>query len=306
MQERFPFFKGMTPILPTVLTPAGEPDLDAQAKLVEYALSCGAVAIGHMGGASEYHKIDGGDRDLLLRSLVKQVAGRAKVFVGTTDVARKTALRQAEEAADQGADLIMVCSPIIGTLSKDQLLSYYIDVGKASSLPIILQDTGASTGVYSADFILEACDKVPSIGYVKSEGINCLPKSKTLTKTLGNSVQVIGGNGGYAMPTLLRLGVTAFMTGTECVDVHDDTIQAFFAGDSDLADSLYYETILSYLYFYVYNTRFFLKYMLVRRGVLSQVNPVWPDEGGDPDPFIIAEMDRTLENINRIRNKKIL
>ncbi len=51
MQPRYPFFKGMMPILPTLLTASGEPDLEAQGRLVEYVLACGAVAIGHMGGA---------------------------------------------------------------------------------------------------------------------------------------------------------------------------------------------------------------------------------------------------------------
>lgn len=306
MQSRYPFFKGMTPILPTVFTPSGEPDLEAQARLVEYVLSCGAVAIGHMGGASEYYKIDACDRDEILRALSKQVAGRVPIFVGTTDIARKTALRQAEEAKDQGADLIMVCSPIMGTLSRAELMRYYEDVSHATDLPIILQDTGASSGHYSADFILEACEKIPTIGYVKSEGVNCLPKTKILVEKLGRSVQVIGGSGGYAMPTLLRLGITAFMTGTECTDVHNDVIQAFFEGNAEKADELYYTTILSYLYFFTMNSRFFLKYILKRRGILSDVTMIFPDDLGTPDPFIISEMDRTLENINRLRGKDVL
>ncbi len=228
------------------------------------------------------------------------------IFVGTTDIARKTALRQAEEAKDQGASLIMVCSPVMGTLSRAELMRYYEDVGRATDLPIIVQDTGASSSHYTADFILEVSDRVPNVGYVKSEGSNCLPKTKALAEKLNGAVQIIGGSGGYAMPTLLRLGVTAFMTGTECTDVHNDVIQAYFAGDADKADELYYKTILSYLYFFTLNNRYFLKYMLKRRGIVDEVHMVFPDDVGVPDPFIIAEMDRTLDNINRYRGKNVL
>jgi 2-keto-3-deoxy-L-arabinonate dehydratase len=306
MAKRYPFFKGMTPILPTVIDENGDPDLKAQGRIVEYVLSCGAVAIGHMAGASEYYKVSEYDRDTIIRSLTEQVAGRVPVFIGTTDVARKTALKQAEQAEAQGASLIMVCSPITGAMSRDDLMKYYEDVGKASSLPMILQDTGASSGLYSADFIEEACERVPTLGYVKSEGINCLPKAKKLIADIGDRVQIIGGNGGYAMPTLLRLGVTAFMTGTECTDVHNDVIQAYFAGDEKKADMLYHMTIMPYLYFFSHANRYFLKYMLKRRGIIDNVYLPFPDEKGVPDPFIIDEMDRTLDRINEFRCKKVL
>lgn len=306
MSARYPFFKGMMPILPSVLHEDGSPDLEAQGRLVEYVISCGAVAVGHMAGASEYYKISEYDRGPMIRALADQVGGRVPVFIGTTDVARKTALRQAEEAADQGADLIMVCSPIVGNMSENDLLRYYEDVGKATELPVIMQDTGASSGKYSADFMLRAIDRVPNIGYVKAEGVNCLPKAKRLIETLDGEVQVIGGSGGFEMPTLLRLGVTAFMTGTECVDVHDDCIRTFFAGEEEKAEQLYHLTILSYLRFFTVESRFALKHMLCRRGVLDNTVLPFPVEAAEPDPFLVAELDRTLDRINAIRGKKVL
>ncbi|MBQ5972777.1 MAG: dihydrodipicolinate synthase family protein [Oscillospiraceae bacterium] len=306
MSARYPFFKGMMPILPSVLREDGTPDLEAQGRLVEYVLSCGAVAIGHMAGASEYYKISEYDRDPMLRALARQVNGRVPIFVGTTDIARRTAIRQAEEAADQGADLIMVCSPVVGSMSEADLLRYYEDVGRATSLPVILQDTGASAARYTADFILRAADRVPNIGYVKAEGVNALPKTKRLAAEFGGDVQIIGGSAGFEMPTLLRLGITAFMTGTECTDVHNDCIQAYFAGDEPRADELYQRTILPYLRFFTMASRFSLKHMLCRRGVLTNTVLPFPVEEQTPDPFIVAELDRTLDRINEYRGKKVL
>ena len=69
MRQNFRHFRGMMPILPTVITEDGKPDLKAQERLVEYLLDCGAVAIGHMGAASEYYKISEYDREPILRSL---------------------------------------------------------------------------------------------------------------------------------------------------------------------------------------------------------------------------------------------
>jgi hypothetical protein len=46
--------------------------------------------------------------------------------------------------------------------------------------------------------------------------------------------------------------------------------------------------------------------MLKRRGILDNVYLPFPDEGGEPDPFVIAELDRTLDRINELRGKKVL
>ena len=306
MRKQYPHFKGMMPILPTFVDAFGEPDLKAQGRVVEYLIDSGAVAIGHMGGASEYAKVSEYDRDPILRTLSEQVAGRVPIFIGTTDYTRKTSLKRAEAARDQGASMIMVCSPPAGVLTRADLIRYYEDVGKATDLPIIVQDTGASYAHYTADTLLEIHERGETGGYNKLDGIDCLPKTPRLREAFGDGVQIIGGSAGYAMPTMLRLGITAFMTGTECADVHNDVIQTYFAGDEKKADMLYHMTVLSYLYFYNQNSRYFLKYMLKRRGLIDAVYLPCPNENGEPDPFIIAELDRTLDRINDLRGKNVL
>lgn len=307
MNNRYPHIKGMMPILPTFVDKDGEPDLPAQGRVVEYLLASGAKAIGHMAGASEYVKVSEYDRDAYLYGLAEQVNGRVPIFVGTTDGTHKTSLKRAEAAKAQGASMIMVCSPATGALTHDDLVKYYTEVGQVTDLPIIVQDTGPSGGQYTAETIEEIADRVPTVGYVKSEGSNWVPKCKKLVEFFGDSgVQVIGGAAGYFMPTLLRLGITAFMTGTEATDVHNDVIQAYFAGDAEKADLLYYTTILSYLNVYNQNNRYFLKYMLKRRGLLDEVYLPFPNENGVPDPFVLAEMDRTLDHINKLRGKNVM
>ncbi|MBQ1222994.1 MAG: hypothetical protein IIX84_01780 [Oscillospiraceae bacterium] len=108
------------------------------------------------------------------------------------------------------------------------------------------------------------------------------------------------------MPTLLRMGITAFMTGTEALDVHNDCIQAYFVGNEEEADRLYHMTILSYLRFFTLSGRYNLKYMLCRRGVLENTVLPFPIEEGTPDPFILEQLDRTLDRINKLRGKDIL
>lgn len=306
MRQNFRHFRGMMPILPTVITEDGKPDLKAQERLVEYLLDCGAVAIGHMGAASEYYKISEYDREPILRSLIEQVNGRVPVFVGPADISWNTSMKRAEDAYKYGADMLMVCSPVSGQAQRDELISYYEEIGRRTPLPIIVQDTGASSSLYTAEFVAELYERVETVGYVKAEGQGWFTKSVKLIRTLGDRVQVIGGNGGNGMFPLLRAGITAFMTGTECLDVHRDVVEAYLAGDIDRALRLYHTTMLAYLPLFNEKWHYYLNYMLMRRGVLDSVVLPFPNSDGTPAPEQTAELDWALDRINDLRGSKIL
>ena len=95
MEKRYPEFRGMMPIMPTTVTPDGEVDLAAQARIVDYLLDCGAVAIGHMGGASEYFKVAEDDRGPIIQTVVERVNQRVPIFVGVTAMSMKQTLKNA-------------------------------------------------------------------------------------------------------------------------------------------------------------------------------------------------------------------
>ena len=90
-----PPFKGMMPILPTAIRESGELDEVSERRLVQYCLQCGAVAIGHLGGASEFYKVANDDRARLIKIIVDEVAGRVPVFIGVTAPATRAAVQNA-------------------------------------------------------------------------------------------------------------------------------------------------------------------------------------------------------------------
>ncbi|MBR5519680.1 MAG: dihydrodipicolinate synthase family protein [Clostridia bacterium] len=299
MEKRYPEFRGMMPIMPTTVTPDGEVDLAAQVRIVDYLLDCGAVAIGHMGGASEYFKVAEDDRGPIIQTVVERVKKRVPIFVGVTAMSMKQTLKNAREAYALGADLLMVCSPVMGVMKRAELLKFYEAIAAETPLPIIVQDTGASSGVYSGEFMAELAEKIPTIGYAKAEGGGFLRKTVDLQRLTDGAIQVIGGAGGSHMLALLRQNVTAFMTGTEALDLHGAVVQAFLEGDEDKATDLYYTTVLPYLSIYNTNGRHLLKYMLVKRGILENDTLLFPYDTAPTDPLMLAELDIVLDRIAR-------
>lgn len=264
-----PPFRGMMPILPTAIQESGDLDEASQRRLVQYCLKCGAVAIGHLGGASEFQKVADPDRRRSIEIVVDEVAGRVPVFIGATAPATRAAVNYAREAEALGANMLMVAVPYVFTPTKAEVYDYYKAISDACSLPIIVQDTPASDSLLSVDMICRMYDEIEHVHYVKAEGKDFLSKSAELMHCTGGKMGVIGGAGGRHMIHLLRIGVTSFMTGTEALDLHAAVVRAYLNGDEETAARLYYERLLPYLMFYSEHNRELLKYMLWRRGVID-------------------------------------
>lgn len=117
-------FLGMMPILPTAILPDGTLDEKSQRRLVRYGLQSGAVAIGHFGFASEFHKISDTDRRQLIKIIVDETAGRVPVFIGVTAQGFGISINYAKEAEQLGADIIMAALPLINLPDSEAAFSF--------------------------------------------------------------------------------------------------------------------------------------------------------------------------------------
>ena len=292
-------FRGIMPIMPTAINPDGELDLASQRRLVDYCIENNAVAVGHFGGASEYHKISVDQRQPLLEAIIEQVNHRVPVFIGVAALDLRSVIQNARQAHDMGADYLLLSSPISGELRHDRLFDYYKAVSDAVSLPIIAQDTGASAPVYSAAFFYELFEKIDNVVSVKVDSGDFLEKTVKLNQLSHEGIPVIGGAAGLNMVHLLRQGVTAFMTGTEAVELHDAVVQAYLSDNELKATEIYYQRLLPYLMIYVSNPSYLLKWMLKRRGIIMHDTLLPPTDVPETDEAILRELEWVLENLSR-------
>jgi 4-hydroxy-tetrahydrodipicolinate synthase len=287
--------------MPTTLTQDGTIDVAGQKKIVDYLLANKAAAIGHLGGASEYYKVSQKDRELIISTVVEQVNGRVPVFIGNTCLSLDQSIENAKIADKLGADMLMVCSPIFGHVSQKQLFDYYHAVSQEVSLPIIVQDTGASADQYGVDFMLKLAREIPTVGYAKTEGPDFLRRTCLLKEAVKDGIQIIGGAAGFHMISLLRQGITAFMTGTEASEIHNAVINAWLKGDIDSAVHIYYTTLLPYLEIFNLSNRTMLKYMLKKRGLVENISPLFPNEEAQVPDIIFREFEWLWQRIEENR-----
>lgn len=292
----------MMPILPTAITQDGKIDEISQRRLVQYCLKCGAVAIGHFGFASEFHKISDSDRTLLTKIIIDEVGGRVPVFIGVTAQGFNVAINYAKEAEQLGADIIMAALPLLNLPSQDEAFKFFNELSDTVPLPIIIQDIPESANVLSPDLVCRMYNEIENVKYVKAEGNNFIPKTEEIILLSNSKLEVIGGAGGKSMIHLLRLGITSFMTGTEALDLHNKTVKSFIDGNEEEAAEIYYNKIMPYFAFYDNYSEELLKAMLYDRGVIDHKNIISPRAKHPMTDIEWREFNWILDRIG-LRNK---
>jgi 4-hydroxy-tetrahydrodipicolinate synthase len=289
--------RGMMPILPTVVTPAGALDERSQRRLIDYCLDCGAVAIGHFGIASEFHKISEAHRRRLTEWIVDQVGGRVPVFIGVTAPGVAISVDYARQAEQLGADMLMASLPYVNLPDSQGTVDFYAALAESVTLPIIVQDTPQCSAILTVELIERMGRQITALRYVKAEGLGFVEKTARLLAISDRRPIPIGGACGRHMIHLLRLGVTAFMTGTEALDLHAAVVGSFLEGDEERAASIYYERVLPYLEFYMDHSEELLKWMLHDRGVIGHADVLAPPAAPPMGPAERIEFEWVLDRI---------
>ncbi|MBI3119526.1 MAG: dihydrodipicolinate synthase family protein [Candidatus Hydrogenedentes bacterium] len=298
-RRRYGPFRGMMPIMATPVDNDYKVDLVSQRRLVDYCIQCGAVAVGHFANASEFKKISDPDRSRLLDVVAEQVNGRVPFFAGVTGKTSADILRYAREAQARGADLMMCALPYEEELDQPRTLALFQELAATADLPIIIQDMTSTAHIFTPELVMQIAEATGQIHSIKAESDDFLTKTAELQEQFKGAMQVIGGAGGRHLIHLLRLGATAFMTGTEAVEIHGAAVQAYLRGDEEAAASVYYERILPYLMFYSGpNSLRNLKMMLHMRGIINTPNACAPDDVPPAySPVVMKEYLWTLERI---------
>ena len=120
---------------------------------------------------SEYTSLSFPERIRGATLVVDAVAGRIPVVIGVADTSKAGAVALAEDAGKAGADAIIAMPPWQAKMATNALIEdYYRAIAKAAGVPVFIQNLAGVVGSnLSSEFIVELCQKIPLVDYVKEE-----------------------------------------------------------------------------------------------------------------------------------------
>src|SRR5262249_54756525 len=98
---------------------------------IDWMLDNGVHIILACGGTGEFAYLREDERRRVAEVTCKHVAGRAEVFVQTSAINTADAIASSREAADMGADALLILPPYFEGPSMDGVLWHYEHIAKA-------------------------------------------------------------------------------------------------------------------------------------------------------------------------------
>ncbi|MFF6983819.1 dihydrodipicolinate synthase family protein [Streptomyces sp. NPDC008343] len=184
---------GLVPILATPFTASGELDVASLRSLVEFQLACGVDALAVFGMASEGFALTTDERAVVLREVRDVVGDGFPLVAGVNGTSTVVAVEQARQAADGGADQLMVLPPFLAKPSQPQLVDFYGAVAQATEATVMVQDAPGVTGVSMEVATIATLAQIPAITSVKVEAPPTPTKVSAVARATSGDLAVLGG-----------------------------------------------------------------------------------------------------------------
>ena len=134
-------FSGTIPAIITPFRRVGETtevDFDSLSELVEWHISCGVSGIVACGTTAESATLSIKEQDDVLSCIVKKVAGRVPVIMGTGTNATAHSIARTKNSADMGADAALVVVPYYNKPTQEGLYQHFKAIADSSPIPLVL------------------------------------------------------------------------------------------------------------------------------------------------------------------------
>lgn len=270
---------GVLPVLPTPFTPEDEVDFPAIPRLVEFAKQCGVRTVVTPAFGSEFYKLDGGERQRVIESVVAAAQPHGlRVVAQCNHTTPRLTARLAGEAKGLGASAVSTALPRAFKASDGQLLDYAQRVCEATDLPVIVQDWNPGGRTADAEFFIALRQRCANFRLAKLEEPDISDEVRGLHDETGGEIGVLSGWGGSYAVQLHGAGICGLMPGLALADVFVGLWSKLDAGEAELALHEFSQ-IAPYLQFSLQNFEQFHhaeKHVLWQRGALANpfVRPV--------------------------------
>lgn len=223
--------RGIIPAIPTPFTESGALNLPELERELAFLLQAGVHGIFAVGNCGEFYALSFEEKRSALTTAVKAASGKVPVYFGAGAATTVEAVRLAELAEAEGADILSVITPYLIKPTEDELFSYYKAICEATRLPVLPYNNPAVTGVSITPRLMHRLAALPNIQGVKD---SCGDFATTLEflRIDKPGFAVLAGRDNLILPTLMQGGKGAISSvASACPELALGIYRAYIAGD---------------------------------------------------------------------------
>jgi 4-hydroxy-2-oxoglutarate aldolase len=181
---------------------------DEMGKNLKFWLESDLSGVVVMGSNGEFVLLSPEEKRELTRFVCVAAKGKKPVIAGTGAESTVETIRLSKEAAEAGADAVLVVTPNYykGEMTDPVLARFYKDVADASPLPVILYNMPRNAGINISAKLAAELAKHPNIIGIKDSGGNIVQIADMIRNTPA-SFSVFAGSASF-LYTSLALGAT--------------------------------------------------------------------------------------------------
>jgi 1-pyrroline-4-hydroxy-2-carboxylate deaminase len=232
-------FPGIIPAVTTPFDASGAVDVAALAANVTALLDGGVHGIVATGTMGEAGSLSNRERRTVVDAVVETVGRRVPVIVGVSAGTPAAAIALAADAADAGADALMMLPPLGYRADADEIVAHYRAVGEAGGLPLMAYNNPEASGIDMRPRLIgRLYEEVDAVVAVKE----CSGDARRIPEIINAvpGLEVLVGGDDWALEGFCA-GATGWVSGVadvvprECVELYE----ACRAGELDTARTIY-------------------------------------------------------------------
>ncbi len=189
---------------------AGKVDLGRFALLVERQVKEGSHGILVGGTTAEATSLSVEERGELFRTAVDAAAGRIPVVAGTGSSSYEETVELTKLAEQAGVDALLIVTPYYLRPPQGGLVEYFVQVGKASPLPLMIYHIPGRAAVsVTAETVSRIAERTPNLVGLK-HAVHELDLVSELLVRLGPEFRIFCGLESLSLP-MLSIGAAGVM-----------------------------------------------------------------------------------------------
>lgn len=261
-------FHGSMVALVTPMTVSGDIDLEALRHLIEFHIENGTDAIVTLGTTGESPTLNAPEKELVINTVVGQVAGRIPVIAGTGSNATRETIEATTRAMQSGVDACLIVTPYYNKPTQEGLFQHYASIARAVAVPQILYNVPGRTG---CDLLPETVARLADFANIVGikEATGDLTRLDDILLRCGDKLDFYSGDDASAMECLLRGGKGVIsVTANIAPQAMHDMCQFALQGDALQASQLNRKLQALHQELFVEANPIPVKWLLASRGLI--------------------------------------